>query len=843
LVKQMQGTHIGSLLLLAALAASPAARAQSVHWVPPGGSLPVGQVSQLQLVFDDCTPGDTPVPPKVDGLKIVYAGQSNNISMVNGTFARNVTFVYSVLASKKEDVEIPPFSIDTNKGRLRVPAARFSPAGATIGTTGVSLSDAAEAKLVASPDSVWAGELIDLKYTIDVGAGYYPNWGNGAYEWDPSPLVVEDWTQPEPFQTGGADPRTGLVYRTRAVARTPGRLRLNPTSQTVSLNLGGTVFGFFQRSQYQQFAVPSSPITIEVKPLPPAPAGFTGAVGDFQLASKVVPVHVKVGEPVTWTVELSGTGNWPDIQGLPSREVPASFQVIQPRAKRTLPPNKLFDGKLAEDIVLVPMQPGTYELPALNFVLFDPKAGTYRTISAPGWTVIVDTAAQAAGAPAASEPGATPAGPAPGAPAPRPEVRPPEPPASALGDPVGPADMAPGPLRAEALSAYCALPFALLDAFWAALAYRRARATDPLKPRREARLRIASTLEALRSAPVVGKPPLLLAWQRDTAVLFEITHAAPPPAALRDAVWRALWAEADRCLYSPTAALPGDWIARAQAALADKGLRPFSAARALLPRNLLPFLALVAAGALICPTLLGTEPTAAYMSGDFASAGDAWAKRAAEHPLDWAARHNLSLALAQQDRWGEAAAQACAAFVQNPADPATRRQMALACERAGFVPEPLDLILQSGPVESLARLESPAGWQRTGVWASALAAAALALLLAGAYGARRRPRVGATALAALAVALLLALACLGAYRAYGITADARAVVVWRAGILRSIPTEADVSQKTTPLPAGSAAIAGKDFLGRWIRLEFPNGQSGWVPAGEAVYLWGTPPAG
>ncbi|HTU00754.1 MAG TPA: hypothetical protein VMG58_03020, partial [Candidatus Sulfotelmatobacter sp.] len=114
------------------------------------------------------------------------------------------------------------------------------------------------------------------------------------------------------------------------------------------------------------------------------------------------------------------------------------------------------------------------------------------------------------------------------------------------------------------------------------------------------------------------------------------------------------------------------------------------------------------------------------------------------------------------------------------------------------------------------------------------------LLLAAAYGGRPRAWVKAAAFTALALASLLGVASLVAYRAYGITADSRAVVVWRAGILRSIPTEADVSQKTTPLSAGSTAIADKAFLD-WIRLAFPGGQTGWVRRGEAVYLWSGPP--
>jgi ABC-type Fe3+-siderophore transport system permease subunit len=148
--------------------------------------------------------------------------------------------------------------------------------------------------------------------------------------------------------------------------------------------------------------------------------------------------------------------------------------------------------------------------------------------------------------------------------------------------------------------------------------------------------------------------------------------------------------------------------------------------------------------------------------------------------------------------------------------------------------------MQPGPVQSLARLESPGAWQRIGAGAAYFFAGSLALLLLSAYGGVRRSWAAPTALVALGLSLAAFIAALVAYHAFGITADTRAVVVWRAGTLRSIPTEADVSQKTTSLSAGSTAIADKDFLG-WIRLTFPNGQTGWVPRGEAIFLWRSPP--
>ncbi len=832
----MPRTRTTPLLLAAALAAAPGAHGQSARWEPPGGSLQVGAVSTLQLVFDDCTPDDVPVPPKVDGLRMDYQGQSTNISMVHGAFSRSVTVSFATLLSRQQQVDIPEFSIGTNKGKVRVPAAHYNASGATVGSTGISLSEAATAKLWPTTDSVWAGEVFDLRYTIDAETGYYPSWGRGTFEWDPSPLVAEDWSQPEPFESHGAESRTGLAYHTRAMAPSAGRVRLSPTSQLINLSVGVSGFGFFQQRQYQQFSVPDSPVAINVRPLPPPPPGFTGAVGDFKISSKVVPLHVKEGEPVTWTVELSGSGNWPEIRGLPSREAPADFQVIQPKPKRTQPAGRLFDGTLSEDVVLVPTKAGGYDLPALDFTFFDPQRGAYRTISAPGATVTTDPA------PSAAAPGAVQVAALPGAPAvvtgvPRTEAKAPEEPASSLGDPVPAQAPATLPLRMRTLAEACAVPFAALAVFWIALAYRRARATDPLRGRREARRRVGGALQALRAAPASEKAPLLLAWQRDSAVLWGIGHAAPPPSALADPAWAELWSEADRFLYSADSVLPADWVARAQSAFASKTLPPFNAARLLLPRSLVPALALAAA--LSAPRLCAADPSAAYRSGDFAAAEKAWGAQVAASPADWTARHNLSLALAQQDRWGEAAAHASAAFIQNPSSPATRRQVAAACDKAGFVPEPLDFLLQQGPVESLARLFSPGDWQLAGVAACALAAAALALLLSAFHGLFRRAWAVPAALAALAVALVAGGSSLIACHAYGIAADTRVVVVWRPGILRSIPTEADVSQKTTTLPAGSAAIADKAFLG-WIRLSFPNGQTGWIQRGEAIYLWQSP---
>ena len=807
--------------------------AQSARWEPAGGSLPVGQVTALQLVFQDCEPKETPAPPKVDGLTLEFTGQASNISWINGDYSRSITYTYAALLAQKQAVDLPAFAVETNKGTQHVAAVHFDPGEATIGTTGQSLETAANSRLEATPASVWAGEVFSLAYRVDVSRTYYPDFGHGDFSWNPAPLIAEDWDHPQPYTaTTGGEARTGFVYHTRAAARTAGSFQLSPINQLVNLSVGVTGFGFFQQRQYQQFSVTSNPPKIEVRPLPPAPTGFAGAVGDFKLTSKVVPTTTSVGEPITWTIELTGTGNWPDIPGLPAREVSRDFQVVQPKAKRTPAEGKLFTATLAEDVVLVPTAAGTYPLEDFRFVYFDPHSGSYKTLTAPRTTVTV-TAPPAAAQPAAGPLGSEAQGPGSSAGAAAPAPSAPVTPNGLPRDPWAGPDSAGRPWAAPLLVPLLLAPFILVALFWMRLAWARARATDPQRARREAHRRLADLLPRLRGTPAA---PLLLDWQRDSAVLWGIAHAAPAADALGDPAWSALWSEVDRALYGPAAGLPADWEARAAAALAAKPAPAFVRRSLFWPGNLLPW-----AFSLILLATAGTaaraaDPAAAYRRADFAEAEHGWREAAARDPADWTARYNLSLALAQENHWEEAAAQAAAAFVQQPANASVRWQFALACDKAGFVPEPLAGFLVPGPEQDLARLASAPAWQRVAVAAAVLGALALACLLACGYDLLPAHRGRPAVVGALIAALVLALAAASGWRAYGATHDERAVVVWHTGVLRSIPTEADTTQKTTPLGAGSVAVVDKTFLG-WVRLAFDNGQTGWVRKDEVVGIW------
>ena len=211
--------------------------------------------------------------------------------------------------------------------------------------------------------------------------------------------MAEDWSKPEVTErNNGGDRRVNVVFRTRAVARVPNTLKLEAATHLISVQTGTIGFGIISQPRMEQVSVTSDQPTVEVKPLPPgAPAGFGGAVGQFKLSSKVVPEKAAVGEPVTWTLELTGTGNWPDLTGLPARSVSNDFKVVQPKARRTPAEGKLFDATLTEDVVLVPSKPGTYTLGPVTLAYFDPQSGTYRTVTTPKTSLVITTPADGFG--------------------------------------------------------------------------------------------------------------------------------------------------------------------------------------------------------------------------------------------------------------------------------------------------------------------------------------------------------------------------------------------------------------------------------------------------------------
>jgi hypothetical protein len=144
-----------------------------------------------------------------------------------------------------------------------------------------------------------------------------------------------------------------------------------------------SLFGPATISRPQQVHLRTPAMAVDVQELPEAPPGFTGAVGRMDLAAKVEPSEVRLGEAATVTLTLAGEGN---LHGIPEPRLP------QVPGLDVLPPQQEGDDRVVGTVIrgdrtwsyaVVPERAGSYRLELPQFTYFDPEAGKYQVASAP----------------------------------------------------------------------------------------------------------------------------------------------------------------------------------------------------------------------------------------------------------------------------------------------------------------------------------------------------------------------------------------------------------------------------------------------------------------------------
>jgi hypothetical protein len=122
---------------------------------------------------------------------------------------------------------------------------------------------------------------------------------------------------------------------------------------------------------------------IDVQPLPPAPPGFGGAVGQLTLTAELQPARIHLGEAATLTVRLAGAGN---LQGIrePGIAPPPGVTVFPPQqeAKEEISGTTL-RGSRTWRYVVVPDRAGRFRLEVPEIPYFDPAARRYALAAAP----------------------------------------------------------------------------------------------------------------------------------------------------------------------------------------------------------------------------------------------------------------------------------------------------------------------------------------------------------------------------------------------------------------------------------------------------------------------------
>ncbi|MDL2222237.1 BatD family protein [Parabacteroides sp. OttesenSCG-928-N08] len=140
---------------------------------------------------------------------------------------------------------------------------------------------------------------------------------------------------------------------------------------------------FFDSYRNVSKTITSKGSSIEVKPLPAGkPASYGGAVGDFKMEASISSNQVKANEAVTVNVKISGTGNVRLVKN-PEVTFPNDFDIYDPKVDvNTRTTTAGVTGSKTIEYMAIPRYGGEFEIPAIQFSYFDPKAGTYKTLSA-----------------------------------------------------------------------------------------------------------------------------------------------------------------------------------------------------------------------------------------------------------------------------------------------------------------------------------------------------------------------------------------------------------------------------------------------------------------------------
>jgi len=127
----------------------------------------------------------------------------------------------------------------------------------------------------------------------------------------------------------------------------------------------------------------SKPLAIEVKALPVLnkPTGFSGLVGNFNIAANVDSNNVPVGENMVLRIKVKGSGNIAGIRS-PAVQWPTGTEHFDGSDTQYVDvENYPVNGYANFDIPFIGTGEGTITIPAILFSYFDASLQTYKTIN------------------------------------------------------------------------------------------------------------------------------------------------------------------------------------------------------------------------------------------------------------------------------------------------------------------------------------------------------------------------------------------------------------------------------------------------------------------------------
>jgi hypothetical protein len=398
----------------------------------------------LQIRINGDRSAEAPDQIIVDGLEIYRTGQAQHFELNNFSLTSSVIYSYTIMPLKAGTFKIPPQTIRVSDKSVRTPelilhvadspgaAPPRSNQNANRGTQPASTRQPVFAELIVPKKTAFVGEVVPAEIRLGFDPRARPALIDGPE------ITGQGFTAEKLKQSGERletiDGRTYSVvsFKTAVAAVRAGKFEIGPvraraqvlvprqssrSSRRSPFDLSDLndpfsdpffADPFGQMSERREVEVKSEAVSFEVKPLPPnAPRSFSGAIGNFTMATEAKPASVQVGDPITVTSTITGRGNFDRVTA-PVLEDERGWHKYPPSSKFKQDDDVGISGAKSFETVISPNEK-KQAIPPFIFSYFDPAKESYATLRSDSTAITVEGGA----IPAPNVAAAAPAGPAP----------------------------------------------------------------------------------------------------------------------------------------------------------------------------------------------------------------------------------------------------------------------------------------------------------------------------------------------------------------------------------------------------------------------------------------------
>lgn len=332
--------------------------------------------------------------PDLSGLDYYGASTSQSVSIVNGSMTVKYSVYYTVAAPNAGTYKIPPVTAEYNgktyKSKELVITAQDNPqqnqAQNQSGSQNQQQSQAEEQ--VSGSGNLFIDVNVNKKEVyvgqhIVLSAGFYSRYNIQEIADTKLPSYNGFWVKEistpsritlQQKLINGVPYSYGLLHKKVLIPQRAGELVIEPYSIDFI-----TREGFWD--SYKRTGK-STAKTIKVKQLPsPKPDNFGGAVGSFNISMTADKEEVKLDDPLTIKVTLTGNGNI-QLCEAPKVDIPSAFETFPPKSAENIKTDDNgMSGTRTFSYVAIARQPGEITIPAVKFSYFDLASKSYKTVS------------------------------------------------------------------------------------------------------------------------------------------------------------------------------------------------------------------------------------------------------------------------------------------------------------------------------------------------------------------------------------------------------------------------------------------------------------------------------